>query len=219
MKRPYDKLTVTMDNDSPVRTPSETEKSSCFHTQAKTTISLELADRSSRSLLANVLDLDDDFRFGSEHCIQHPTAGYTYSNTKVPNCRSASWQMSVNHRQTDEHFSSENHPGNTEPRAGSRVRAAKFGRVSAPGIPAIPKSDMNTDLDIVASSTATLLEALLKELQFVTHKLQADDKRAELCSEWKFAAMVIDRLCLWLFVIFTVTSTFGILFSAPNMFK
>nr|8C9X_A Chain A, Neuronal acetylcholine receptor subunit alpha-7 [Homo sapiens]8C9X_B Chain B, Neuronal acetylcholine receptor subunit alpha-7 [Homo sapiens]8C9X_C Chain C, Neuronal acetylcholine receptor subunit alpha-7 [Homo sapiens]8C9X_D Chain D, Neuronal acetylcholine receptor subunit alpha-7 [Homo sapiens]8C9X_E Chain E, Neuronal acetylcholine receptor subunit alpha-7 [Homo sapiens]8CE4_A Chain A, Neuronal acetylcholine receptor subunit alpha-7 [Homo sapiens]8CE4_B Chain B, Neuronal acetylch len=36
------------------------------------------------------------------------------------------------------------------------------------------------------------------------------------CSEWKFAACVVDRLCLMAFSVFTIICTIGILMSAPN---
>ena len=44
-----------------------------------------------------------------------------------------------------------------------------------------------------------------------------DDKEMEL--DWKFAGMVIDRLCLFIFSILTIIFTCGILFSSRNFFK
>ncbi|ETN81005.1 Cation transporter family protein [Necator americanus] len=36
-------------------------------------------------------------------------------------------------------------------------------------------------------------------------------------NDWKFAAMVVDRLCLFIFTIFIVVSTCGIMFSSPHL--
>lgn len=65
----------------------------------------------------------------------------------------------------------------------------------------------------------TGLRDILKELQFLTEKVKRDEQFEDDCNDWKFAAMVIDRLCLWLFTIFTTVSTCAILFSAPHLFS
>lgn len=40
------------------------------------------------------------------------------------------------------------------------------------------------------------LHYILKELQFITNRMKKADEEAELISDWKFAAMVVDRLVL-----------------------
>lgn len=37
------------------------------------------------------------------------------------------------------------------------------------------------------------LHLILKELQFITARMRKDDDEKELISDWKFAAMVVDR--------------------------
>lgn len=37
------------------------------------------------------------------------------------------------------------------------------------------------------------LHLILKELQFITARMRKADDEAELISDWKFAAMVVDR--------------------------
>lgn len=64
--------------------------------------------------------------------------------------------------------------------------------------------------------SSAALSAVLHELRLLTGKLRDDDTRLATCSDWKFAAMVVDRFCLILFSVFTVVSTFAILFSAPH---
>lgn len=124
---------------------------------------LELRERSSKSLLANVLDLDDDFRIGNSSSANHNFSRDNY------HCQS-------NHTtKIDDPFP------NVSP-AHSEMRE------------------------------------ILKELRFLTNKIKADEEFEEQCNDWKFAALVIDRLCCWLFLVFTLVSTFAILFSSPHLF-
>jgi len=69
----------------------------------------------------------------------------------------------------------------------------------------------------LSSAAVDALSAVLYELRRLTGRLRDDEKRLAICSDWKFAAMVIDRFCLILFSVFTVVSTFAILFSAPHV--
>ena len=111
---------------------------------------LELRERSSKSLLANVLDLDDDIRANSNN--------------------------------------------------------SHYARVA-----------MEVDTTLQTYPGRHELRSILKELQFLTDKMKKDEEYDDVCNDWKFAAMVIDRLCLWLFTVFTIVSTFAILFSAPHI--
>ncbi|CAG9136632.1 unnamed protein product [Plutella xylostella] len=43
------------------------------------------------------------------------------------------------------------------------------------------------------------------------------DEEAELISDWKFAAMVVDRFCLFVFTLFTIIATVAVLLSAPHI--
>lgn len=113
---------------------------------------LELKERSSKSLLANVLDIDDDFR----HC-SSANSGYM-----------------------------RNTPGLT--------------------IDEAPCSWGQRDLQLI-----------LRELQFITNRMKKADEEAELISDWKFAAMVVDRFCLIVFTLFTVIATVAVLLSAPHI--
>lgn len=40
------------------------------------------------------------------------------------------------------------------------------------------------------------LHLILRELQFITARMKKADEEAELISDWKFAAMVVDRYVL-----------------------
>nr|XP_014284142.1 neuronal acetylcholine receptor subunit alpha-7 isoform X1 [Halyomorpha halys] len=111
---------------------------------------LELKERSSKSLLANVLDIEDDLR----HC--------TSSNSSFL------------------------------------------------------RSGLNID-DSNCLSAQRELQCILRELQFITSRMRKADEEAELISDWKFAAMVVDRVCLIIFSLFTIIATVIVLISAPHI--
>lgn len=144
---------------------------------------VELKERSSRSLLANVLDLDDDIRgatathqASNNHCSSRPKMGhYTFNNINS---------------YTGNHIGCNN----------ATLENCE---------------DLLQSTDVVNTSVH---KEILKELKFLTDKIKRDEDFQERCTDWKFAALVIDRLCLWLFTTFTIVSTCAILFSAPNVF-
>ncbi|GFG30444.1 hypothetical protein Cfor_03686, partial [Coptotermes formosanus] len=124
---------------------------------------MELKERSSKSLLANVLDIDDDFR----HC----------SGT---NSTSAS---------------------------------SGFLRSGGRGGAAILDDTGSTSCSVAQRE----MQAILRELQFITGRMRKADEEAELISDWKFAAMVVDRFCLIIFTLFTIIATVAVLLSAPHI--
>ncbi|TKC37055.1 hypothetical protein EI555_007420 [Monodon monoceros] len=60
------------------------------------------------------------------------------------------------------------------------------------------------------------LAKILEEVRYIAHRFRCQDESEAVCSEWKFAACVVDRLCLMAFSVFTILCTIGILMSAPN---
>lgn len=61
------------------------------------------------------------------------------------------------------------------------------------------------------------LAKILDEVRYITKRLRDQDENKAVCSEWKFAAAVVDRLCLVAFSLFIALFTFGMLMSAPNI--
>ncbi|KAG9331206.1 hypothetical protein JZ751_019749 [Albula glossodonta] len=57
---------------------------------------------------------------------------------------------------------------------------------------------------------------ILEELRYVVQRFRKQDRGEIICSEWKFAAAVLDRLCLITFSLVIVLCTLAILLSAPN---
>ncbi|XP_031589118.2 neuronal acetylcholine receptor subunit alpha-7 [Oreochromis aureus] len=67
-----------------------------------------------------------------------------------------------------------------------------------------------------SSALETELNQILEEVRYIAGRFRGQDEEETVCSEWKFAAAVIDRLCLVAFSLFTILCTIGILMSAPN---
>ena len=82
-------------------------------------------------------------------------------------------------------------------------------------------SDTNSlkTISIETSMLSKDLKFILKELRCITQKIKKDEYEEEKSLDWKFAAMVIDRLCMVLFYFATLISTCLILLTSKNFFK
>lgn len=63
------------------------------------------------------------------------------------------------------------------------------------------------------------LQRLLVEVSYLAQRFRAQDEAEAVRGEWKFAAAVVDRLCLVAFSLFSIVCTFAILMSAPNFIE
>ncbi|CAL8330993.1 unnamed protein product [Merluccius merluccius] len=63
------------------------------------------------------------------------------------------------------------------------------------------------------------ISRILEEVQYIAGRFRDRDRGDAICSEWKFAAAVVDRLCLVAFSLFSIICTFTILMSAPNFIE
>eukprot|EP00090_Calanus_glacialis_P006441 TRINITY_DN15013_c0_g1_i1.p1 TRINITY_DN15013_c0_g1~~TRINITY_DN15013_c0_g1_i1.p1 ORF type:complete len:128 (-),score=7.71 TRINITY_DN15013_c0_g1_i1:453-812(-) len=61
------------------------------------------------------------------------------------------------------------------------------------------------------------LNLILKEIKVITDKIKDDEESASIEADWKFAAMVLDRLCLVFFTVFTIVATLAVLAAAPHV--
>lgn len=143
---------------------------------------LEFRAKSSRSLLANVLDLDDDLRS---------------STRSYPGARSQVAPM-------PEHMVEQQHTAMMLSGGGGGV-GSSGGSGGAAGAAA---SCLGPHRE---------LSLILKELRVITDKLRKDEEDEETTNDWKFAAMVVDRMCLYIFTFFTVAATIAVLMSAPHV--
>ncbi|XP_074992485.1 neuronal acetylcholine receptor subunit alpha-7-like [Calonectris borealis] len=91
---------------------------------------------------------------------------------------------------------------------------SKSGKITCP----LPE-----DIELVQKKalmdTIPVIVKILEEVQFIAMRFRKQDEGEEICSEWKFAAAVIDRLCLVAFTLFAIICTFTILMSAPNFIE
>nr|XP_040042540.1 neuronal acetylcholine receptor subunit alpha-7-like isoform X1 [Gasterosteus aculeatus aculeatus] len=63
------------------------------------------------------------------------------------------------------------------------------------------------------------ISRILEEVHYIARRFREHDEGEAICSEWKFAAAVVDRLCLVAFSLFSIICTFTILMSAPNFIE
>ena len=61
------------------------------------------------------------------------------------------------------------------------------------------------------------IKLILKELRFLTRRMREKDEDDIVVSDWKFAAMVIDRLCLVGLTLYTALTTVVLCLSAPHL--
>ncbi|XP_034177832.1 nicotinic acetylcholine receptor beta2 isoform X1 [Osmia lignaria lignaria] len=58
----------------------------------------------------------------------------------------------------------------------------------------------------------------LKGVRFIAQHIKNADKDNEVIEDWKFVAMVLDRLFLWVFTLACIGGTLGIIFQAPSLY-
>lgn len=137
---------------------------------------LELKDRSSKSLLANVLDIDDDFRHNTFQSSSHHSF-YRHDDSSTASVTTGPATILAQQQQQQQ--------------------------------------QQPTSSSCLGSHRELML--ILKELRVITEKIRKDEEASDITNDWKFAAMVVDRLCLILFTCFTVIATIAVLFSAPHI--
>ncbi|KZS21322.1 Nicotinic acetylcholine receptor alpha7 [Daphnia magna] len=213
---------------------------------------MELKERSSRSLLANVLDMDDDFRsasgisyaptytsnltnrYGSSGGVGSGLGGVggnggrgviiggpggggvgPGNSSTLPHFPTSASYHQQQHAPVGQQQSS-GHLAESSLAHGNMISAnaqsSTFG--SRAGGFAIDEDSPSTPYCIQAQRD---LQAIIRELRFITSKLKKKDDENDLIAEWKFAAMVVDRICLFIFTMFTIIATLAVLFSAPHI--
>ena len=65
------------------------------------------------------------------------------------------------------------------------------------------------------SGTLRELNLIIQELRGITNKIRVDEEMEAIDNDWKFMAMVLDRLCLVAFTAFTIIATIAVLLTAP----
>jgi len=60
------------------------------------------------------------------------------------------------------------------------------------------------------------IKQMLKEIRYMTKRMRDKDEEEVVINDWKFAAMVIDRFCLFGLTLYTMLTTLVLLTSAPH---
>ena len=193
---------------------------------------LDLKERSSKSLLANVLDMDDDLRPsstlpGHAHIQPHHPS---HAHSSVPGGVAPPPGLLNN---------VDGYPKQTliPTSGGPPGLPGGFTRIT-PGLPSLPPGFLPGnnvgagDPDSTANSIGAMagsggglfptgiqreLSMILKEIRVITDKIRDEEDTAAIENDWKFAAMVLDRLCLITFTLFTFIATIAVLLTAPHV--
>ena len=140
---------------------------------------------SSKSLMANVLNINDDYGLATGH--NNSSRLYYMNKNSCDRIKSMNYQNYIR-------------------RENSNVSESNYDDSSS------YKSDTNNPFK-------KNLYGILKEVRKLTKKIEDDEEDETKILEWRFAAMVIDRLCVVIFTVATVFSTILILFTSKNFFK
>jgi hypothetical protein len=164
-----------------------------------------LNEKSSRSLLVNVLDIDDSF--GVIHHRTKSLSPNSSSINKPPHSSTPSPIFSIKNKSNDnKQLLAQMNMNRTLKSNGSKKSIAN----NNPS-----KQVYHSDLHGLKRS----LHSVLKEVRYMTDRIKDSKEDEELQLSWKFAAMVIDRFCMIMFSICTLISTATILLSSKNFFK
>uniref|UniRef100_T1KCW6 Nicotinic acetylcholine receptor beta 1 subunit n=1 Tax=Tetranychus urticae TaxID=32264 RepID=T1KCW6_TETUR len=75
----------------------------------------------------------------------------------------------------------------------------------------------NQSIDMICLSSAA--SKATEAIEFIAEHLRAEDEYIQIREDWKYVAMVIDRLQLYIFFLGTLTGTLAILLDAPHIFE
>lgn len=223
--------------------------------------SLDLSGRSSRSLLANVLDLDDDFRY------IRPSSHIVHVNHRLVNGRDLRGRRGVSSYSLGSSSTQNGDAFRPSFNRGASVDTANGGGANRPkpttpyhwlagaGVP--PSIIRRGSIDAAASQQQQIngegggakvggaspatnrirptpyligsqaeskptpkgvseMSDIVKELRTITGKLKKDEATQDILNDWRFAALVIDRLCLYVFICITAVATCSVLLQAPH---
>ncbi|XP_076645049.1 nicotinic acetylcholine receptor alpha7 subunit isoform X1 [Halictus rubicundus] len=218
MSRPVEdeeKETQKSQKPSPVTGNIVTRKSIDTST-SKTYGDLELHQRSSKSLLANVLDLEDNALASHNNLLNN-----VYSTPGPHHPHTMGHGHSHIHATPHHHHShaATPHHQHSTPLAHSSYPAHQIGHTPHhhQHPPETSGPQVETILQNACFCARYELILILKEIKIITDQLKSEELSTKVKNDWKFAAMVIDRMCLIIFTLFTIIATITVLLSAPHI--
>uniref|UniRef100_A0A9J2PCM7 Neurotransmitter-gated ion-channel ligand-binding domain-containing protein n=1 Tax=Ascaris lumbricoides TaxID=6252 RepID=A0A9J2PCM7_ASCLU len=78
-------------------------------------------------------------------------------------------------------------------------------------------SGLISDLHKGVQKACVELRDIAGHMKAMRKRMEEEERDEQAENDWKFAAMVVDRMCLLMFTIFIVASTCGIMFSSPHL--
>ncbi|XP_043251668.1 neuronal acetylcholine receptor subunit alpha-7-like isoform X2 [Colletes gigas] len=208
-------LCMSRPTDNEEKDASKSQKPSPVTGTNKTYGDLELPQRSSKSLLANVLDLEDNALASHNNLLNnvystpgphHHTMGHGHSHIHA----------TPHHHHS--HVATPHHQHST-PLAHTSYPAHQIGHTPHhhQHPPETPAPQVETILQNACFCARYELILILKEIKIITDQLKTEELNTNVKNDWKFAAMVIDRMCLIIFTLFTIIATITVLLSAPHI--
>ncbi|XP_076621020.1 nicotinic acetylcholine receptor alpha7 subunit isoform X2 [Colletes latitarsis] len=208
-------LCMSRPSDKEDKDASKSQKPSPVTGTNKTYGDLELPQRSSKSLLANVLDLEDNALASHNNLLNnvystpgphHHTMGHGHSHIHA----------TPHHHHS--HVATPHHQHST-PLAHTSYPAHQIGHTPHhhQHPPETPGPQVETILQNACFCARYELILILKEIKIITDQLKSEETNTNVKNDWKFAAMVIDRMCLIIFTLFTIIATITVLLSAPHI--
>ncbi|KAH8857163.1 Acetylcholine receptor subunit alpha-type acr-16 [Schistosoma japonicum] len=219
-------------NNNHVSMPKQLTSKSQLCNQNKQTIPLcnnhqlnTSLKQSSKCLMANVIDLDDEFRvttlYENNSLNQFQSNNLYDKQSKLPISSSLTNQLqSLSPQQPSQQqpppppyrlYNSETvqDPFNNELHDNSKNNSSQNIHLN--------QSNQNELITDPLNIYKLDLELIITELHFITKRLRDNEYESLVSLEWKFAARVIDRFCLVIFSVCNIVVTFAILCSAPNL--
>ncbi|CAM1306503.1 nAChRa3 (predicted) [Pycnogonum litorale] len=62
------------------------------------------------------------------------------------------------------------------------------------------------------------IEKAMADVQFIAEHVRREDEHEKVREDWKYIAMVLDRLFLWIFTVACIAGTCGIILQAPSLY-
>ncbi|KAK9300056.1 hypothetical protein QLX08_007106 [Tetragonisca angustula] len=209
-------LRMSRPSDKEEKEAQKSQKPSPVTGASKSHGDLELRQRSSKSLLANVLDLEDNALASHNNLLNnvystpgphHHTMGHGHSHIHT----------TPHHHHS--HAATPHHQHSTPLAHSSYPAALQIGHTPHhhPHPPDTPGPQVETILQNACFCARNELIMILKEIKIITDQLKSEEVNTKVTNDWKFAAMVIDRMCLIIFTLFTIIATITVLLSAPHI--
>ncbi|XP_076391293.1 nicotinic acetylcholine receptor alpha7 subunit isoform X2 [Megachile rotundata] len=209
-------LRMSRPSDKEEKEAQKSQKPSPVTGTSKSYGDLELPQRSSKSLLANVLDLEDNALASHNNLLNnvystpgphHHTMGHGHSHIHTTPHHHHSHATTPHHQHATP-LAHSSYPGSHQ--IGHTPHHHQHP-------PEAPGPQVETILQNACFCARYELILILKEIKIITDQLKSEELNSKVTNDWKFAAMVIDRMCLIIFTLFTIIATITVLLSAPHI--